>query len=396
MDKWRKQQRKKELAKNKERRQEARTAAAQRKDSDALRAERAALERIKDAPHVPGPNGPRLDKIEDKLRWYDKQIEARTALEASDSKDGRRTVTTSTRTKPTSTMYAVGAEWERKPEDSVYWHPTLNPSGKPPPGKPQKWKMGVEATSGAVDAGRALPLASGSGRMDESESEEDAMPPPSGPPPRVELIIPAAPPNAGEVKGEDEDEEPLPPPSGPPPPEEEEDEEDEGEGSDSDALPPPPTAPPALEDEKVDVKAVAPPMVTTTTTVTRVPIAGAPTRQTYAPRAQPPPARRPGNSGFFAAPRAVTPRAPVDPSTFTKSAAPTVTPTIRAENNAALKALVPASVRVRRRDAPEPKRRRVVSTPAVNAAPEVNSTAQDEKYLSFLDEMSSLGAFEES
>lgn len=389
MDKWRKQQRKKELAKNKERRKEARTAAAQRKDSEALRAERAALERVKDAPHVPGPNAPRLDKIEDKLRWYDKQIETRTALEASDAKAGRRSASAPT-TKPVSTMYAVGAEWERKPEDSVYWHPTLNPSGKPPPGKPQKWKMGVETTTGggAVDAGRALPFASGSGRVDESESEEDAMPPPSGPPPGFELIIPEVPPGAGEVKGGDEDDEPLPPPPTAPP-----EEEDEGGGSDSDALPPPPTAPPALEDEKP----IAPPTVTTMTTVTRVPIAGAPPRQTYAPRArQPPPARTSGNAGFFAAPRAVAPRAPVDPSTFTKSAVPTVTPTIRAENNTALKALVPASVRVRRRDAPEPKRQRVVSTPAVNAAPEVKSTAQDEKYLSFLDEMSALGAFEES
>lgn len=386
MDKWRKQQRKKELAKNKERRKEARTAAAQRKDSDALRAERAALERVKDAPHVPGPNGPRLDKIEDKLRWYDKQIETRTALEASDAKAGRRSASAPT-TKPMSTMYAVGAEWERKPEDSVYWHPTLNPSGKPPPGKPQKWKMGVETTSGgAVDAGRALPFASGSGRVDESESEEDAMPPPNGPPPGFELIIPEVPPAAGEMKGQDEDEEPLPPPTTAPP------EEDEGGGSDSDALPPPPTAPPALEDDKP----IAPPTVTTTTTVTRVPIAGAPARRAYAPRARPPPPSPSGNAGFFAAPRAVAPRAPVDPSAFTKSAAPMVTPTIRAENNTALKALVPASVRVRRRDAPEPKRQRVVATPAVNAAPEVKSTAQDETYLSFLDEMSSLGAFEES
>ena len=27
-----------------------------------------------------------------------------------------------------------------RPEDSVYWHPQLNPYGAPPPGKPQKWK----------------------------------------------------------------------------------------------------------------------------------------------------------------------------------------------------------------------------------------------------------------
>ncbi len=26
---------------------------------------------------------------------------------------------------------------EKRPEDSVYYHPTLNPEGQPPPGKPQ-------------------------------------------------------------------------------------------------------------------------------------------------------------------------------------------------------------------------------------------------------------------
>ena len=27
------------------------------------------------------------------------------------------------------------------PEDSVYFHPTLNPYGQPPPGQPQKWRV---------------------------------------------------------------------------------------------------------------------------------------------------------------------------------------------------------------------------------------------------------------
>ena len=29
---------------------------------------------------------------------------------------------------------------ERQPEDSVYYHPTLNPEGLPPPGKPQRFR----------------------------------------------------------------------------------------------------------------------------------------------------------------------------------------------------------------------------------------------------------------
>ena len=29
---------------------------------------------------------------------------------------------------------------EQRPENSVYYHPTLNPSGTPPPGKPQRYR----------------------------------------------------------------------------------------------------------------------------------------------------------------------------------------------------------------------------------------------------------------
>ncbi|KAI7840738.1 hypothetical protein COHA_005553 [Chlorella ohadii] len=32
----------------------------------------------------------------------------------------------------------IAAEPVGRPEDSVYYHPTLNPMGIPPPGKPQK------------------------------------------------------------------------------------------------------------------------------------------------------------------------------------------------------------------------------------------------------------------
>ena len=40
-------------------------------------------------------------------------------------------------------------------KDSVYYHPTLNPLGKPPPGKPQKYVQ--RKRGGKVDAGMALP-----------------------------------------------------------------------------------------------------------------------------------------------------------------------------------------------------------------------------------------------
>ena len=44
-----------------------------------------------------------------------------------------------------------GGDEGRRPEDSVYWHPQLNPYGAPPPGKPQKWRtVGTAAARLAV------------------------------------------------------------------------------------------------------------------------------------------------------------------------------------------------------------------------------------------------------
>lgn len=39
---------------------------------------------------------------------------------------------------------------ERRPEDSVYWHPTLNPQGLPPAGKPQRYKTGPSVAAQKV------------------------------------------------------------------------------------------------------------------------------------------------------------------------------------------------------------------------------------------------------
>ena len=208
---------------------------------------------------------------------------------------------------------------------------------------------------------------------------------------------------AAKADTNDEDE-PLPPPSLPdhedeplPPPPVPAGDED---GSDSEALPPPPMPPPPTSGG-AEVE-VAPPRVTETTTVVRRAPVGSMPRVVPVQR-RPPPPQTHGTGGFFAAaPRAVR-KPPPDPATFTKSAAPTATPIVRAEHNVKLKALVPASVRVNRQEAPSAKRPRVVSGRAINAAPNVaapssaggSGKAADETYLSFLDEMSELGAFAE-
>lgn len=400
MDKYRKQQRKRELAKNKARRAEARSSAAQRKDVSELEEEREKLERAKRAP----PPGARVreDKIDERLRWLSKQIEQKSASDAADRAAGRP----ASRARPRTlacTAYAVGAERERKPEDSVYWHPTLNPTGRPPPGKPQKWKAGVGAEAREGDAGvRALPAgtsgrAEAETRVEESDEDDDAMPPPPGPPPGFEIVIPEVEKsdNATEdaleanVDKEDDDGEPLPPPPLSPPRDDDDDE----------PLPPPPMPPPSVADDGDGTHATIerPKTETTTTVVHRAPMGTMP-RPPPPQRRAPPPQRR--DAGFFATPRAVASQPRADPSTFTKSAAPTAAPTIRAEHNTALKALVPASVRVKRQEAPDAKRPRVAAGRSINAAPNVQTSsatgsgnAQDDKYLSFLDEMAELGAF---
>lgn len=88
----------------------------------------------------------------------------------------------------------------------------------------------------------------------------------------------------------------------------------------------------------------------------------------------------------------------------TKAAEPTVKKILPATQNPGLKALVPASVRIRREQAAQPpsKRPRVLNTapekklatPAGAVATGVTESDIDSSYLSFLDDMRDLGAFD--
>ena len=64
---------------------------------------------------------------------------------------------------------------EQRPENSVYYHPTLNPSGVPPPGKPQRYR-----TDGAPGGARPLPVPA-------------APPLPAGPAPGAFCTLPSPP-----------------------------------------------------------------------------------------------------------------------------------------------------------------------------------------------------------
>ncbi|KAL8123517.1 hypothetical protein AgCh_011478 [Apium graveolens] len=124
-----------------------------------------------------------------------------------------------------------------KPEDSVYYHPTLNPTGAPPAGKPQMYKSSI---------GPRIPLsaASSSGAASSSLAELDdvdlSVPPPPPPPPPI--------PHAGEVNMGDvsiiPESLPLPPPPPQPP---KPAVADLGTALPLPPMPPPPPGPPPKE-----------------------------------------------------------------------------------------------------------------------------------------------------
>jgi hypothetical protein len=189
------------------------------------------------------------------------------------------------------------------------------------------------------------------------------VPPPPGPPPGV-----------GDDGADEDDMPPVPPP---PPP-------------GAAPLAPPPRGPPsgfAAVGGTIPAYAAAP--------------AGVPPNLSY--RVAPVLPYRPQLRAVSAAPpiRPPPPAAAPDrrsAAAFTKAAAPTVTKVLPAQHNPALKALVPASVRIQRerQGAPPMKRPRVMDAPGTSR-PATNVSApapDDETYLNFLDDVRDLGAFE--
>ncbi|KXZ53748.1 hypothetical protein GPECTOR_6g665 [Gonium pectorale] len=290
-DAFRKEQRKKEVARNKMERKFIREGAKLRSEPDILKKE---LQELIDLEE----NGtlPKNLKLKKKAlqEAYDQALKRKKEEELKARTGGPQ-------------LAAPGAAGPvmLRPQDSPYYHPTLNPSGAPPPGK------GVVPTvPSKAPAGPAIPV-------------PKAPPLPSGPKPN------------------------LPPPPGAPP------------------LPKGPT--PA------------------------------------APLAQ------------YAAPPAVAPAAAArlskDAAAATITGASTVAKRLPATQDKQLLSLVPASLRVRRDDAPKPKRQatgagRADASSGFGLAPKPASAGEggkgadggsastDQKYLDFLASVADLGAFD--
>ncbi|KAG2640613.1 protein EARLY FLOWERING 5-like isoform X1 [Panicum virgatum] len=222
-DAFRKQQRKKELKRNKKERKKVREVGILKKDPEAIREQIEKLEKMKADGALDKARKHKKRQLED---TYNLIVKKRKEYEQKMKEKGEQPVMFSHLGPPKRRSAAEEDDGANpKPEDSVYYHPTLNPSGAPPPGKPPMYKSPI---------GPRIPLpsssnAGASSSMSESEAGPSTLPPPPPPPPLPATSEPIDPSASFPLP-------PLPPPPPPPP----------KPVSDSalPSLPPPPPPPP--------------------------------------------------------------------------------------------------------------------------------------------------------
>ena len=204
-DAFRKEQRRKELKRNKKERKKVREVGILKKDPDAIKDQIEKLEKMKADGALDKARKHKKRQLED---TYNLVVKKRKEYEEKMKEKGEQPVMFSHLGPPKRRPAADEDDRAKNPmpEDSVYYHPTLNPSGAPPPGKPPMYKSSI---------GPRIPLPSSVGAGASSsmtESEEagpSTMPPPPPPPPLPassepsDLSVPSL---------------PLPPPPPPPPP----------------------------------------------------------------------------------------------------------------------------------------------------------------------------------
>ncbi|KAJ4973479.1 hypothetical protein NE237_006653 [Protea cynaroides] len=224
-DAYRKELRKKELKRNKKERKKVREVGILKKDPDTIKEQIDKLEMMKADGALDKARKHKKRQLEDTLNLV---LKKRKEYEEKLREKGETPVMFSHLGPPRRRTTAEEEERAKhpKPEDSVYYHPTLNPTGAPPPGKAPMYKSSI---------GPRIPLsaASSSGAASSSmtESEDVALPVPPPPlPDSSELDL-----GEGAVPSS------LPVP--PPPPKPPKPASDLG----AKLLPPPPPGPPPKE-----------------------------------------------------------------------------------------------------------------------------------------------------
>ncbi|XP_052183384.1 protein EARLY FLOWERING 5 isoform X1 [Diospyros lotus] len=177
-DAYRKELRKKELKRNKKERKKVREVGILKKDPETLREQIEKLEKMKADGALDKARKHKKRQLEDTLNLV---LKKRKEYEDKMREKGEAPVMFSHLGPVRRRTNAEEEERAKhpKPEDSVYYHPTLNPTGAPPPGKPPMFKSSI---------GPRIPLsASTSDGASSSKSESEdvvlAVPPPPPPPP---------------------------------------------------------------------------------------------------------------------------------------------------------------------------------------------------------------------
>lgn len=230
-DAYRKELRKKELKRNKKERKKVRDVGILKKDPDQLKKQIENLEMMKADGALDKARKHKKRQLEDTLN---RVIKKQKEYDEKKREKGEAPVMFSHLGLP---QRRTSAEEEDRvnhpqPEDSVYYHPQLNPTGAPPPGKPPMYHSPI---------GPRIPLfgASSSTAASSSATESDdgvlAVPPPPPPPPLPEAssadgaVLPASlplpppppmPPNPTTAVPASLPPPPLPPPPPGPPPKE--------------------------------------------------------------------------------------------------------------------------------------------------------------------------------
>lgn len=222
-DAYRKELRKKELKRNKKERKKVREVGILKKDPEAIREQIRKLETMKADGALDKTRRHKKRQLEDTLNLV---LKKRKEYEDKMREKGEEPIMFSHLSAPRRrTAEEEQKAKQLKPEDSVYFHPTLNPTGAPPPGKPPMYKSTIgpriplseddPADLGDMEGEATIPIppppplpSVGEG----TSSAEEAIiplpvpvpPPPPAPPRPVASGTPLLPP-------------PPPPPPGPPP-----------------------------------------------------------------------------------------------------------------------------------------------------------------------------------
>lgn len=226
-DAYRKELRKKEIKRNKKERKKVREVGILKKDPESIKEQIEKLEVMKADGALDKARKHKKRQLEDTLNLV---LKKRKEYEEKMREKGEAPVMFSHLGPP---RRRNAGEDERadlpQPQDSVYYHPTLNPTGAPPPGKPPMFKSSIGPKI-------PLPASSSVGASSSLTDQEEAalsVPPPPPPPPQPPL------PDSDKLATGDDSgvpsSIPLPPPPPPPKP---------AVSSGAMLLPPPPGPPP--------------------------------------------------------------------------------------------------------------------------------------------------------